>query len=145
MPSKATKRLASLRRTFADDIRVNRKHISKFCDDLKHDPFHAFEWGQGSIECAARIRVAQKVLYIIDSLPRKDYTTDQGTEVKGMNPTERLLKLLEVSQQEVNRQARYVPASSSAVSNYAEQHLLAAWATALDKIQWAAAVASDKE
>lgn len=137
MKAEATKRLAMIRENHSENIKECRKAISKFCDELKANPFDAFRWGQGPLTISAKLRVSQEIVHLVDTMPR-------GKDENAMTPTERVLKLYEMMKNEAMRHARCVPSSSSGISNLVETHLTAAYADAAQDLEWSAAAVDDE-
>lgn len=133
----STKRLSMIRRNHAENIKDCRKGIAKFCDELKNDPYRAFEWGTGPVATAANLRVSQQVVALIDTMPKSGENA--------LSPDDRVRKLHEVMSREAMNRARFVPASSSAVSNIAEQYLCAAYADAAQDLEWAVSSLDEEE
>jgi hypothetical protein len=125
----STKRLARYRRKYAEHVKDCRKSIAKFCDELKADPYHAFEWGTGPCDISAQLRVAQHVVTLIDQMPKSGENA--------LTPDERIRKLYQIASHEARRLARTVPRSSDLVSNIAAQFLAASWVEVVEDLQWA--------
>ena len=139
MPRTAIERLASIRKSHSEAVKVNQKHINKFCTALKNNPQYEMEWAKGTFVAAARHRVSQQIVALIDNMPK-------GKAEGALTPAERITRLYEYIRTETVRRARNVPSSSSAASNMAEAELTAAYAEAVQDLEWsAAAVAVDSE
>jgi hypothetical protein len=96
--------------------------IDKFKLELNEDPAHALTWGLDAFQNAARLRVAQMLVYgftVKEGSPV--YTVDQAVEFL----TDRILN-----------KARYPAQSTSPTSNLMEQYEAAAYAEALDELRY---------
>jgi hypothetical protein len=97
------------------DIENANAAIQKFMDAMRNDPMYALSWSKNVFSSAAEKKVAERVAHMILI----------GASHK---------QLMTEMQKEVNNRAKYIPSSTSATSNLAEQCELEAWASLLTKI-----------
>jgi hypothetical protein len=96
--------------------------IDKFQADFSKDPAHALTWGLDAFQAAARLRVANMLVY--------GFTP---TEVFPVYTVEQAREFL---MDRVLSKARYPAQSTSPTSNLMEQYEAAAYAEALDELKY---------
>lgn len=99
-----------------------QEQLDKFREDLTKDPVHALKWGNSAFQAAARLSIAQMMVYCFTD--HIDYPAQSVEEVRKM--------LLE----KVTHRSKYPPQSTSPTSNLMEQYELAALAEALDDLKY---------
>jgi len=101
-----------------------QESIDKFKEQLNKDPAHALSWGLDAFHNAARLKVAQMLVY---GFTPKDgttvYTVDQAVDFL----TDRIMS-----------KARWPAQNTSPTSNLMEQYEAAAYAEALDELRYMA-------
>jgi hypothetical protein len=96
--------------------------INKFKIELDKDPAYALSWGNGVFQSAARLKVANMLVYAFTERPNEiTCTLEQARET-----------LLD----RVMNKARYPAQSTSPTSNLMEQYEAAAYAEALDELKY---------
>lgn len=96
--------------------------IDKFKVELDKDPAYALSWGNGVFQSAARLKVAQMLVYAF-------------TEREG-DTTCTIEQARETMMDRVMHKARYPAQSTSPTSNLMEQYEAAAYAEALDELRY---------
>jgi hypothetical protein len=99
-----------------------RAKIDKFQAEFSKDPAHALTWSNGVFQSAARLKIANMLVYAFT--PREGetaYTIKQARDT-----------LLD----RVLNKARYPAQSTSPTSNLMEQYEAAAYAEALDELKY---------
>jgi hypothetical protein len=115
MSAKALKKFTAI----AEQAQSN---IDKFKADLDKDPAHALTWGLDAYQNAARLRVAQMLVY--------------GFTVKEGSPVYTVAQAREFLMDRILNRARYPAQSTSPTSNLMEQYEAAAYAEALDELRY---------
>jgi hypothetical protein len=96
--------------------------IDKFKVELDKDPAYALSWGNGVFQSAARLKVAQMLVY--------GFTPKEGSPVYTVEQAVGFLT------DRVMNKARYPAQSTSPTSNLMEQYEAAAYAEALDELRY---------
>jgi hypothetical protein len=99
-----------------------QEQIDKFKAALDKDPAHALTWGLNAFQAAARLQVAQMLVY--------GFTPKEGSPVYTVEQAVSFL-----TDRVINR-ARYPAQSTSPTSNLMEQYEAAAYAEALDELKY---------
>jgi hypothetical protein len=115
MSAKALKKFTAI----AEQAQAN---IDKFKEELDKDPAHALTWGLDAFQNAARLRVAQMLVY--------------GFTVKEGSPVYTVEQAREFLMDRVLNKARWPAQSTSPTSNLMEQYEAAAYAEALDELRY---------
>jgi hypothetical protein len=115
MSEKALKKFTAM----AEQAQAN---IDKFKAALDKDPAHALSWGLDAFHNAARLQVAQMLVY--------GFTPKEGS------PVYTVAQAREFLTDRVLNRARYPAQSTSPTSNLMEQYEAAAYAEALDELKY---------
>jgi hypothetical protein len=98
-----------------------QKQIDKFKAELDKDPAYALSWGLGAFQSAARLKIANMLVYAFT--PREGETVCTIAQAR------------ETLMDRVMNKARYPAQSTSPTSNLMEQYEAAAYAEALDELK----------
>lgn len=115
MSAKALKRFTAM----AEQAQAR---CDKFAADFAKDPAYALSWGNDVFKNAARLKVAQMLVYAFT--PREGETTCTVEQARS------------TCLDRVMNKARYPAQSTSPTSNLMEQYEAAAYAEALDEMQY---------
>jgi hypothetical protein len=96
--------------------------IDKFQAELSKDPAYALSWGLDAFQSAARLKVANMLVY--------GFTPTEGAPVYTVE------QAIEFLTDRVMSKARYPAQSTSPTSNLMEQYEAAAYAEALDELKY---------
>jgi hypothetical protein len=96
--------------------------IDKFKTELDKDPAYALSWGLTAFQSAARLKVAQMLVYAFTPRDGEVLLTIEGAR--------------ETLMDRVMSKARYPAQSTSPTSNLMEQYEAAAYAEALDELKY---------
>lgn len=107
-------------RHFASVAEQNQTQIDKFKAELDKDPSYALSWGLTVFQAAARLKVAQMLVY--------GFTPKEGSPVYTVEQAVNFLT------DRVMNKARYPAQSTSPTSNLMEQYEAAAYAEAIDDL-----------
>jgi hypothetical protein len=99
-----------------------QKQIDKFKAELDKDPAYALSWGNGVFQSAARLKVAQMMVYA--------FTPREGEVMCTIEQAR------DTCLDRVMNKARYPAQSTSPTSNLMEQYEAAAYAEALDELKY---------
>jgi hypothetical protein len=95
--------------------------IDKFKAELDKDPAYALSWGLGAFQSAARLKIANMLVYAFT--PREGETVCTIAQAR------------DTLMDRVMNKARYPAQSTSPTSNLMEQYEAAAYAEALDELK----------
>jgi hypothetical protein len=109
---------------FTEIAEQAQAQIDKFKADLDKDPAHALTWGLNAFQAAARLQVAQMLVY--------GFTPKEGSPVYTVEQARDFLT------DRVLNKARWPAQSTSPTSNLMEQYEAAAYAEALDELKYMA-------
>jgi hypothetical protein len=98
-----------------------QKQIDKFKAELDKDPAYALSWGLSAFQSAARLKIANMLVYA--------FTEREGETMCTLDQARDTLM------DRVMNKARYPAQSTSPTSNLMEQYEAAAYAEALDELK----------
>jgi len=125
--------IEAYKQSFRYKIERAEKEMETFKKRLAEHPSYAFEWGTGAVEAAAQLEVFKSVLVWL--IGGSDNLGDRAEGEQEFTEEQVLADVLKEVRREVLRRSRYVPSSTSQMSNIIEQYKLAAWATALEEME----------
>jgi hypothetical protein len=99
-----------------------QESIDKFKEQLDKDPAHALSWGLDTFHNAARLKVAQMLVY--------GFTPTDGTTVYTVD------QAVDFLTDRIMSKTRWPAQSTSPTSNLMEQYEAAAYAEALDELRY---------
>ena len=103
-----------LKQSLESDLKLENEHLIRWINRFKEDPSDAFEWSDDAYRSAARIRVSEHLLRLINKGVAADLILKVVTEL-------------------VERGARYPERSTSIGSNHIEREITAAYAFVLNQ------------
>lgn len=107
---------------FSNVAQIAQEKLDTFREELTKDPVHTLKWGNTAFQAAARLSIAQMMVYCFTDHPAQ--------------PAQSVEEVRKMLLEKVTHRSKYPPQSTSPSSNLMEQYELAALAEALDDLKY---------